>query len=216
MTTTERVLAERDRRRARRRAATPFLAALAAAALLAGCGGGGDEGGGPFDPAPQSPSPADGAPGDAPSGAPPAIEGVETWSGLARDHLPGDLDYPMNPPAGGAHNQAWMNCDADVYDAPVADENAVHSLEHGAVWVTYTEAAPEADVQALAARVSATPYTLMSPKPDQPNPLTLTAWGAQLSVESASDPRVEQFLTAYVQGPQTPEPGAPCGGGLTQ
>ncbi|MBB5796324.1 hypothetical protein HDA41_004288 [Streptomyces caelestis] len=34
-------------------------------------------------------------------------------------------------------------------------------------------------------------------------------------MDAASDPRVEQFTTAYVQGPQTPEPGAPCTGGLT-
>jgi hypothetical protein len=43
----------------------------------------------------------------------------------------------------------------------------------------------------------------------------LSAWGHQLSVDSAADPRVEEFITAYVQGPQTPEPGAPCTGGLT-
>ncbi|MFJ8466658.1 DUF3105 domain-containing protein [Streptomyces swartbergensis] len=37
----------------------------------------------------------------------------------------------------------------------------------------------------------------------------------QLGVDPASDPRVEQFITACVQGPRTPEPGAPCTGGLT-
>jgi hypothetical protein len=34
-------------------------------------------------------------------------------------------------------------------------------------------------------------------------------------VNTASDPRVDQFLTKYVQGAQTPEPGAACTNGLT-
>jgi hypothetical protein len=43
----------------------------------------------------------------------------------------------------------------------------------------------------------------------------LSAWGHQLSVNTAADPRVDQFLTKYVQGAQTPEPGAACTNGLT-
>lgn len=91
--------------------------------------------------------------------------------------------------------------------------SAVHSLEHGAVWVTYNDTATGADIRALADRVSKTPYTFMSPYKKQSSRFTLTAWGHQLSVGAASDPRVAQFFTKYVQGEQTPEPGAPCTGG---
>ncbi|WP_240436754.1 MFS transporter [Streptomyces sporangiiformans] len=71
------------------------------------------------------------------------------------------------------------------------------------------------DIKKLAGKVVRTPYTLMSPITRQSETIMLSAWGHQLSVDTASDPRVEQFITAYVQGPQTPEPGAPCTGGLT-
>lgn len=30
----------------------------------------------------------------------------------------------------------WADCDCAVYDQQVRSENAVHSLEHGAVWIT--------------------------------------------------------------------------------
>ncbi|MFG3196022.1 DUF3105 domain-containing protein [Streptomyces sp. NPDC048208] len=142
-------------------------------------------------------------------------DGVRTWSGkLARNHVTAKVSYPMHPPVGGDHNPVWLNCDGDVYKEPVRDENAVHALEHGAVWVTYTEKARKADVDALAAKVKRTPYSLMSPYADQAAPLVLSAWGHQVSVKSASDPEVDKFFAAYVQGKQTPEPGASCTGGV--
>ena len=86
-------------------------------------------------------------------------------------------------------------------------------MEHGAVWVTYNDKAAQADVKTLAAKVTKTPYTLMSPYKNQSSPITLSAWGHQLNVDKASDPRVNEFLDKYVQGKQTPEPGAACTGG---
>ena len=41
-----------------------------------------------------------------------------------------------------------------------------------------------------------------------------TAWGKQLKLESPEDPDLERFVRAYRQGPQTPEPGAVCTGGV--
>lgn len=141
-------------------------------------------------------------------------DGVRTWSGkLSRTHVTTKVSYPMHPPVGGNHNPVWLNCNGDVYTAAVRDENAVHALEHGAVWVTYTDRAKKADVDALAAKVKKTPYSLMSPYANQSDPLVLSAWGHQVSVKSASDPEVNKFFAAYVQGPQTPEPGASCTGG---
>ncbi|WP_191871195.1 DUF3105 domain-containing protein [Streptomyces filipinensis] len=142
-------------------------------------------------------------------------DGVKTWSGkLERTHVPTSVSYPMHPPVGGNHNPVWANCNGDVYTEPVPDENAVHSLEHGAVWVTYTSEAKKADVDALAAKVKKTPYSLMSPYRNQAAPLILSAWGHQVTVKSAADPEVDKFFAAYVQGAQTPEPGAPCTGGV--
>ncbi|MFD8061453.1 DUF3105 domain-containing protein [Streptomyces cyaneofuscatus] len=142
------------------------------------------------------------------------VTGERSWDDLGREHVATKVDYPMNPPVGGDHNQVWMNCNADVYTAEIPKENAVHSLEHGAVWVTYNDKAPEADVKALTDKVKSTPYSFISPVKDQKEPLMLSAWGKQVTVESASDSRVGQFFSKYVQGPQTPEPGAACTGGL--
>ncbi|MFD0026508.1 DUF3105 domain-containing protein [Streptomyces sp. NPDC058382] len=144
------------------------------------------------------------------------VKGEKSWDKLSQNHVDKKVDYPMNPPVGGDHNPVWMNCDADVYTEAIPKENAVHSLEHGAVWVTYNSEAEPADVKKLGERVSATTYSLMSPVEDQAAPLMLSAWGKQLTVKSATDARVAQFFTKYVQGPQTPEPGAACTGGVAK
>ncbi|MGW1495448.1 DUF3105 domain-containing protein [Streptomyces sp. NBC_00191] len=144
------------------------------------------------------------------------VTGEKSWDAkkLGRTHVTKAVTYPMKPPVGGDHNQVWMNCNGDVYKEPIPDMNAVHSLEHGAVWVTYNDKASAGDVTKLSEKVKKTPYTLMSPFKDQAGPIMLSAWGKQVTVDSASDPRVSQFFTKYVQGPQTPEPGAACTNGL--
>ncbi|GAA2987321.1 DUF3105 domain-containing protein [Streptomyces fulvorobeus] len=144
------------------------------------------------------------------------VRGEKSWDPekLTRNHVAGEVAYAMKPPVGGDHNQAWLNCDGVVYEKAVRDVNAVHSLEHGAVWVTYNGKAADADVRELARRVGSTPFSLMSPYEDQAGTIMLSAWGKQLTVDGADDRRVAQFFAKYVQGAQTPEPGAPCTGGI--
>ncbi|GGW31377.1 DUF3105 domain-containing protein [Streptomyces caelestis] len=144
-------------------------------------------------------------------------DGVKTWEGkLSRNHVTKAVKYASVPPVGGDHNPVWMNCNGDVYTKEINNTNAVHSLEHGAVWVTYNADAKKADIDALAAKVKKTPYTLMSPLDGQKDPITLSAWGHQRTVTGASDPDVDAFFEKFVQGKQTPEPGAACTNGLSQ
>jgi hypothetical protein len=131
------------------------------------------------------------------------------------NHKPGPLTYPMNPPAGGIHNDRWQNCMGDVYAAEIPKEHAVHSLEHGAVWVTYRPDLPPAQVEELAAKVRDRPFMMMSPYPGLDKPISLQAWGYQLKVDDAGDGRVDEFINALRQN-ATQEPQVGCSEGLTQ
>jgi hypothetical protein len=151
----------------------------------------------------------DGDGGDAPAAGVP--EGTEEVAVGPATHVTEEVAYDRFPPAGGSHDPAWLNC--GVYTEAVRPENAVHSMEHGAVWVTYDPIAVEAEaIQYLGGR----PHVLVSPTTDISAPVVATAWGRQLELDGPDDPRLEQFLRAFVQGPQTPEPGAPCTGGIGQ
>ena len=133
---------------------------------------------------------------------------------LGRDHKPADekIEYPMTPAAGGPHHQVWQRCSGDVYTTPIDEGNAVHSLEHGAVWITYQVGLPAAEVEKLAARVRSNDYMMMSPYEGQSTPISLQAWGYQLQVSSAGDDRIARFVDAY-RKQASMEPGASCSGG---
>lgn len=144
-------------------------------------------------------------PGEAPSG-------VATFENLARDHVEGSVDYAQTPPVGGEHDGRWQNC--GFYEEPIRNENAVHTLEHGAVWIAYSPDLPEGEVSRVQEIANAQTYILASPYEGLPSPIVASAWGNQLELESADSENLEQFIQAFRQGPQTPEPGAACTGGV--
>ena len=140
------------------------------------------------------------------------IEGVESFDGHSFDHVTTQVDYPQTPPTGGEHNAAWQNC--GVYDAPVVNEHAVHSLEHGAVWITHDPDLPADQVAALHALADGQPYVMVSPYADLPSPVVATAWGFQLQVDDAQDDRLPVFVRKYLLNPELPEAGALCSNGV--
>ncbi len=140
------------------------------------------------------------------------IDGVETFDGLVFDHVTTEVDYPQTPPAGGEHNAVWQNC--GVYDAPVVNEHAVHSLEHGAVWITYDPDLPAEQVATLRALADGESYVLLSPYDGLPSPVVASAWGYQLQVDDADDERLPVFLRKYLLNPDLPEAGALCSNGV--
>jgi hypothetical protein len=140
------------------------------------------------------------------------LSAVVNFGEQTRNHVDTPVSYPQSPPTGGDHAPAWQNC--GVYDEPVPNELAVHSMEHGAVWITYQPDLADADKRTLEATASGQTHILVSPFPGLSAPIVLNAWSTQLSIDSVDDPRVELFIETYQRGPQTPEPGAPCSGAI--
>ncbi|GLJ61916.1 membrane protein [Microbacterium barkeri] len=139
------------------------------------------------------------------------IEGVETFSNT-NTHVEGTVEYEQTPPAGGPHNVYWLNC--GVYSEPQQNENAVHSLEHGAVWVTYDpELVSGEELETLKGYLPSS-YAILSPYPDLGTPVAVSAWNAQLKVDSVDDERIAEFFEEYWRNQNVPEPGAACTGAI--
>ena len=170
------------------------------------CGGDGDEAApapAPTTaPVPTAPRPS----GPAPTFATiPPPEGVESFEVVA-SHTNDPISYPHTPPVGGAHHFSWETC---VFrDRPVANETAVHSMEHGAIWITYRPDVP-ADELAVLRRLADTRKDVLVSRWDTglPAPLVASSWGRQLKLDSATDPRLLQFIQAFTgRGPES----SPC------
>lgn len=204
-----------------RRQPTALLLVLAVTLLLVACGdgGGGSGAGTTVGTAAGTTAPAAGPTSTVPSSTgsttvdPALLDRVEKFTGLSHNHVQGHVDYPQTPPVGGDHNPLWQNC--GFYSRPVMTEMAVHSLEHGAVWITFRPGISPADLDAIRQQARR-PYVLASPWADDnlPAPVVASAWGLQLKLDSATDPALAAFVQAYANGPQSPERGAPCSGGV--
>ncbi|WP_295782035.1 DUF3105 domain-containing protein [uncultured Microbacterium sp.] len=139
------------------------------------------------------------------------ITEVQTFQNRS-DHVQGTVEYEQTPPAGGPHNPVWLNC--GVYTEPQQNENAVHSLEHGAIWITYDpERVDQAGIDALKAFMPSS-YAVLSPYPGMDTPVAVSAWNHQLKLDDPTDARIGEFFTEFWRSQNAPEPNAPCSGGV--
>lgn len=136
---------------------------------------------------------------------------VDTYFSLdeyAADHREGELLYEQVPPVGGPHNSLWQNC--GYYSQPIYNWHGVHSLEHGAVWITYDPELPDDEIDTLESLANQN-YVLVSPYPGLQDPVVASVWGKQIRLDGANDDRLDAFIREYRVNPgNTPEPGALC------
>jgi hypothetical protein len=146
------------------------------------------------------------------------IDGVQVFDYAAgQQHVTTPVDYTESPPVGGPHDGEWADCTGTVYDQDIRHENAVHGMEHGAVWITYDpDAINDDDLTTLTDLVEGNSGLLLSPYAGLGSTISLQSWNHQLAVDSATDPRVEQYVDFFVFGQDAegealfPEPGASC------
>lgn len=144
------------------------------------------------------------------------IDGLNEFPNLTAVHVDTAVDYQaeygMSPPAGGNHAAAWLNC--GIYTEVQQNENAVHALEHGAVWVTYNpDQVSGSDLTTLQNAVPST-YTIVSPYPDLQAPVVASAWGEQIELDGVDDERLQLFIDKFWKSASAPEPGAACTGAI--
>jgi hypothetical protein len=138
------------------------------------------------------------------------IPGVLAIRIASNKHTQGKVDYDRHPPAGGDHNPVPAPC--GFYQQTISDEYVVHTLEHGAVWLAYSPSLSDADLKVIEEEtkdhedVIATPY----PQLDSGVAVVATSWGRQLSLDSVSDPRLDEFVQQYRNAKDAPEASIQC------
>lgn len=140
--------------------------------------------------------------------APP--KGVRTFD-VEGGHSDLPVEYDVTPPVGGKHDPLPQTC--AFYAEPVRSEHAVHSLEHGAVWITYRRGLADDQIDILRGLAETSAKVLVSEwRGDLPATVVASAWGRQLRLRSARDDRLVRFIDVFQSATTAPEPAARCGG----
>ena len=92
--------------------------------------------------------PADGKKPDAPQPLPEnPPKGIEVYPATTNRTVDGPIEYDRNPPTNGNHAPLWQNC--GFYQKPIQDRHAVHSMDHGVVWITHSPDLPQQQIESL-------------------------------------------------------------------
>jgi Protein of unknown function (DUF3105) len=149
----------------------------------------------------QQPSPA-AAPVDT-SGT--VLENVQTFPILSREHInPGDSHpaYNSNPPTNGWHYPVWA--DWGIYTQTLPDEQVIHNLEHGGVWISYRDSSDSDTVSKIQTLVSNDPdRMIVTYRPQDDSAIAVAAWGVLLKLDQFDDSAIRAFIQRYrYQGPE--------------
>ena len=149
--------------------------------------------------------------GEKPDAARPLPEnppnGIEVYPATTNDTVEGPIDYERHPPTNGDHDPLWQNC--GFYEEPIEDRHAVHSMDHGVVWITYRSDLPEHQIKSLRPYGKEN-YVIVSPYPGQVAPVTATSWRVQLELNGADDPRLKRFVNQFRISELAPLSGNRC------
>jgi hypothetical protein len=138
-------------------------------------------------------------------------EGIEVYPATTNATVEGPVEYDRLPPTNGDHDPLWQNC--GFYDEPIEDRHAVHSMDHGVVWITYREDLPAEQVGELRP-YGEERYVIVSPYTEQEAPVIATSWRVQLELDGADDPRLREFVDQFRVSEIAPLSGNRCVGGV--
>ena len=137
-------------------------------------------------------------------------EGVRTYPATTNGNFEPPISYEQDPPTNGDHAPYWQRC--GFYSSPIENEAAVHSMDHGAVWITYRPDLPEDQLDILRG-LAQEQYVLVSPYPSLYAPVVATAWRNQLELTGADDPRLRRFVDQFRVSETAPRSGNGCENG---
>ena len=153
------------------------------------------------------------------------IEGTMEFTVVSREHIaagtPG-TGYNSNPPTSGPHWPAPAG--NGIYDKELPDEQLIHNLEHGHVWVSYrpTTSGGQESTDGAEVKPGITEEELakikeiveeddwkvvLAPRANDDSKIALAAWGRVLNMDEVDLDKIKDFIETYRnRGPEkTPE-----------
>ncbi|MFZ2522776.1 MAG: DUF3105 domain-containing protein [Minisyncoccia bacterium] len=129
----------------------------------------------------------------------------EEFTILGQEHISigaSHAPYNSNPPTSGPHYV--QPAEWGVYQDELPDEQLIHNLEHGGIWISYKGIDDETKSK-IEALVKSYPVGLViTPRLANDSPITLASWGRLLKLDDFDEEKIKEFLKNNVN--KSPEP----------
>jgi hypothetical protein len=115
-----------------------------------------------------------------------------------RDHIEvGDPHdpYNSNPPTSGPHASPLRT---DTYTRQYPDENLIHNLEHGHIWLSYQDEGDSETIDLLRSIQSQFPSSvIVTFRPNNDARIAVAAWQRLLKLEEPDENQIMAFISRY-------------------
>ena len=129
----------------------------------------------------------------------------QAFENQGQTHIqPGDSHsaYNSNPPTSGWH---WAQpANWGVYDKPLVDEQAVHNLEHGGIWISYKDIDEETKTNLESIAKANSGSVIMSPRDANDAKIILASWTRLEKLDSYDEAKIREFIRSNKN--KSPEP----------
>ncbi len=110
-------------------------------------------------------------------------------------------EYNSNPPTSGWHYAQPANW--GVYQTELPDEQVIHNLEHGGIWISY-KGIDDATKTALEKIAKSRPKIILTPRLKNDAPIVLVSWGRLEKLEAFDERGILDFIKTNKN--KSPEP----------
>lgn len=129
----------------------------------------------------------------------------EAFPILGQEHIQNGAEHPAynsNPPTSGWHYAQPANW--GVYQKELPDEQLIHNLEHGGIWISYKDVdeKTKSDLEAIGKKYSGS--VVVTPRVANDANIVLASWGRLEKLEGFDETRVVNFIKANKN--KSPEP----------
>ena len=138
-----------------------------------------------------------------------SVEGTVDYDIVGRNHMAQGTSgsgYNSNPPSSGPHWPAAVK--NGVYADSLPDEQLIHNLEHGHIWIAYKSDVSDDVKSKLSEIVGEEDWkVVMAPRDQNDTAIAIVAWGRVLKMDEPDYDKIRSFIRTYRnRGPErTPE-----------
>ncbi len=133
-----------------------------------------------------------------------SLEGkVEEFEIEGVNHVgPGEtVSYNTNPPTSGSH---WATpADWRFNNKELPDEQLVHNLEHGGIWITYKDLDEESINKLKDIAKNNSNSVVITKRNKNDNPIVVASWGRMMKLSEVNEALIQKYIDSYIN--QSPE-----------